>query len=56
MDEARKSRFIVKVPMCRLLRVAALAFARSFFAFCAIGKECKLLRPVEVENLTINTE
>jgi len=36
--EIRKSRFIAKVPICRLLRVAALAFARSFFAFCAIGK------------------
>jgi len=29
-----------RVPMCRLLRVAVLAFARSFFAFWAIVLLC----------------
>lgn len=31
-----KMTFSVRVPMCRLLSVLMLAFARSFFAFCAI--------------------
>ena len=40
-EKRTKRRFRVRDPMCRLLRAEVLAFARSFFAFCAIAMDLK---------------